>query len=263
MPLDIQAPRKRLQRLAVLSMTDATSTPGASEIAVYFKPTLGFLQRLWQTAIVWWSTLIVLCGTLLLPLAVVDVPPLLDYPNHLARAYVLAWGQQDAFLSHMYAPHWAIIPNLAVDLILPPLLWIMPVHVAGRVLLAVALLLPVIGTVLYSNVVFGRRSYWSVAVCLVAYNGLFLLGFMNFQIGIGLALVCAAAWLRWRETHPGFTVAIGATCAVLLFFCHLMGLLFYLILLASYEVERFWTSYRRSGLDTTPPRLLPQRLGLV
>jgi len=73
---------------------------------------LGSLPRLWQTAIVWWSTLIVLCGVLLMPLAVVDVLPLLDYPNHLARAYVLAWGQQDAFLSHMYAPHWAIIPNL-------------------------------------------------------------------------------------------------------------------------------------------------------
>jgi hypothetical protein len=283
MPLGIQAPRKRLQRLAVLSMTDATSAADPS-MARLQEPTsfvsipigcerdrrsvqatttprgigrltqtheavseLGFLHRLWQTAIVWWSTLIVLCGTLLMPLAVVDVPPLLDYPNHLARAYVLAWGRQDAFLSHMYAPHWAIIPNLAVDLILPPLLWIMPVHVAGRVLLAVALLLPVIGTVLYSNVVFGRRSYWSVAVCLVACNGLFLLGFMNFQIGIGLALVCAAAWLRWRETHPVFTVAIGAICAVLLFFCHLMGLLFYLILLASYEVERFWTSYRQSG----------------
>jgi hypothetical protein len=208
---------------------------------------IGFLLRLSQTPIAWWSTLIVLCSTLLMPLAVVDVPPLLDYPNHLARAYALAWGQQDAFLSRMYAPHWAIIPNLALDLVLPPLLWIMPVHIAGRILLAVALLLPVIGTVLYSNAIFGRRSYWSVAVCLVACNGFFLLGFINFQLGIGLALVCAAAWMARREAHPAATVAIGAICAVLLFFSHLMGLLFFLILLGSYEIERAWVSCRQGG----------------
>lgn len=205
------------------------------------------LLRLSQTPIAWWSALIVLCVALLAPLAVVDVPPLLDYPNHLARAYVLARGQQDALLSQMYAPHWAVIPNLAVDLILPPLLWIMPVHIAGRTLLAAALVLPVIGTVLYSHAVFGRRSYWSIAVCLVACNGLFLLGFVNFQLGIGLALVCAAAWLRWRETHPAATVALGAMCAVMLFFSHLMGLLFFLILLASYEIERAWASHRQGG----------------
>ena len=145
---------------------------------------------------------------LLAPLAVVDVPPLLDYPNHLARAYVLARG-----LSHMYAPHWVVIPNLAVDLLLPPLISIMPVHIAGRILLAVALLLPVIGSVLYSQAVFARRSYWSIAVCLVACNGLFLLGFMNFQIAVGLAMICAAAWLRWRETHPVAALALGAICA--------------------------------------------------
>jgi hypothetical protein len=200
-----------------------------------------------QSATAWWLTLIVLCAILLMPLLVVDVPPLLDYPNHLARAYVLAWGQQDPFLSLMYAPHWGIIPNLAVDVVLPPLLRVMPVHVAGRILLAVALLLPVIGTVLCSAVIFGRRSYWSLAVCLVACNGLFLLGFINFQLGIGLALVCAAAWMARREAHPTSTSAIAALCAVALFFSHLMGLLFYLILIGSYEIELAFAAYRRGG----------------
>jgi hypothetical protein len=186
-----------------------------------------------------------MCSLLLMPLTVVDVPPLLDYPNHLARAYVLALGEQDTFLSQMYAPHWAIIPNLAVDFILPPLLWILPVHIAGRLLLAAALLVPVIGTALYSNAVFGRRSYWPIAACLVACNGLFLLGFINFQLGIGLALICAAAWVARREAHPVSTAAIGAICAVLLFFSHLMGLLFFLILVGSYEIEHAWASHRQ------------------
>ena len=193
---------------------------------------------LFRSNLLWWTALFILCLVLVAPLAVVDVPPLLDYPNHLARAYILAQGQADLYLSQMYAPHWAIIPNLAIDLILPPLLLIMPVHTAGRILLAVALVLPVVGTILYSQAVFGRRSYWPLAGCLVACNGLFLLGFINFQLGIGLALICAAAWRRWRETRPMAAVALGVVSAVVLFFSHLMGLLFFLILLVSHEAER-------------------------
>jgi hypothetical protein len=196
------------------------------------------LFRLSGSILVWWSTLFILCLVLVAPLAAVDVPPLLDYPNHLARAYVLAHGQADLHLSQMYAPHWAIIPNLAIDLILPPLLLIMPVHIAGRILLTVALVMPVVGTIIYSQAVFGRRSYWPLAGCLVACNGLFLLGFVNFQLGLGLALVCAAAWRRWRETRPLAAEALGVVSAVVLFFSHLMGLFFFLILLLSHEIER-------------------------
>ena len=194
-----------------------------------------------------------MCATLVAPLALVDVPPLLDYPNHLARAYVLALGQHDAFLSQIYAPHWAILPNLGMDLVLPPLLWIMPVHLAGRMLLGVSLLLPVIGAILCSNATFGRlparslASYWPIAACLVACNGLFLLGFINFQLGIGLALICAALWMARRERYPRSTAAIGAICGVALFFCHLMGLAFFLILLGAYEAERAWVQHRPNG----------------
>ena len=50
-----------------------------------------------------------------------------------------------------------------------------------------------------------------------------------------------------RETHATLTAAIGAICAVLLFFSHLMGLAFFFILLGSYEAERSWIAYRRGG----------------
>ena len=198
--------------------------------------------------LMWWASLCILCVILVAPLALVDVPPLLDYPNHLARAYVLAYGQADGHLSQMYASHWTIIPNLAIDLILPPLLLIMPVHAAGRILLAVALVLPVAGTVLYSRAVFAQRSYWPLAACLVACNGLFLLGFINFQLGIGLALTCAAIWRRLREMRPMAAMALGIASAVVLFFSHLMGLLFFFILLLSHEIERVGIAHRKGDL---------------
>src|SRR5262245_61580751 len=131
-------------------------------------------------AAVWWVKAAVVAALILWPFLVVDVPPIQDYPNHLARLFVLAEGSDDPILSAMYEPRWQIIPNLAVDVIGPPLLHVLPVHVAGRILLAGALLMPLIGVIVYARAAFGAWSDWSLASALAAYNAIFILGFMNF-----------------------------------------------------------------------------------
>jgi hypothetical protein len=184
------------------------------------------------------------------PLLLVDVPPLLDYPNHLARMVLLAWPH-DPILSRFTTPHWAIIPDLAIDLVLPPLLHGLPVHVAGRIVVACIVLLPVLGTAAYSRAVLGRESWWALAVGLIAYNETVLLGFLNFTASIGLALLLAAAWIRWRDTRPGWIVVLTASGASAVFFCHLMGLIFLAVLLGGCEVARAWQQR-----PTTPRQVL-------
>src|SRR5262249_6431206 len=156
------------------------------------------------------------------------------------RAFVLAFGSGDPVLSRMYAPRWAIIPNLGIDLVLPPLLHVLPVHVAGRAVIALALLLPVLGTVAYSRAVFHTRSLWPMASALVAYNGTLLLGFLNFVAGVGLALLLAAAWIAWREVHLSRVLGLTIAGTVVLFFCHLMSLVFWAILIGGYELQWLW-----------------------
>jgi hypothetical protein len=182
----------------------------------------------------WWAALAGLCVVLLAPLLVVDVPPLLDYPNHLARAFVLASLPGDTVLARFYAPHWSIIPNLALDLITPPLIHVLPVHVAGRLLIAVSVLLPVLGTVAYNTALGGR--WWSLGVGLVAYNSCLLYGFLNFVIALGLALLLAAAWLRWREDNAWRAITLAIIGAPVLFACHLMGLVFFGLLIGGAEL---------------------------
>jgi hypothetical protein len=181
-----------------------------------------------------------LCLFLLAPLTLVDVPPLLDYPNHLARAVVLASGASDPIVSRMYAAHWAIIPNLGTDLVLPPLLHLLPVHLAGRIVVGITILLPVLGTVAYSRAVFGCYSPWPLASGLVAYNATLLLGFLNFVAAIGIALLVAAGWITWRQRHPVRAAVLATVGTTLLFFCHLMGLLFFYVLVAGFEFEQQW-----------------------
>ncbi len=187
----------------------------------------------------WWATLAALSIVLVLPLFLIDVPPVLDYPNHLARMYVLAFPD-DPVLSHIYATRWSVIPNLAIDLLVPPLLHVLPAHVGGRIMLASALLLPVWGCAAYNRAAFGRYSVWPFAAGVMAYNALFLLGFLNFQIGMGVALFAAAAWCARVDAHPVTATITGAVCAVALFFCHIFGVVLFGILIGCREAALLW-----------------------
>lgn len=173
---------------------------------------------------------------LLAPLLIADVPPVLDYPNHLARLLLLHVGPDDPVVGRIFTPAWSILPNLAIDLIGPPLLRILPVHDAGRCLLALMLLVNLAGVVALHRAYFGQRSFWPLGTALVAYNSSFLFGFMNWQVGSGLAMVFAAGWVRWRDRYPAATIAGAALASVVLFFCHLMGVAFFLLLILSADV---------------------------
>ena len=189
----------------------------------------------------WWAVLALLAAVLLAPLLIADVPPVLDYPNHLARFVLLAAGPDDPVLGRMFTPSWSIIPDLAIDVIGPPLLHVLPVHVAGRCLLGGILLLNLAGVLALHRALFGRRSYWPLASGLVAYNSGFLLGFMNWGVGSGLAMLFAAAWLTWRDIRPATTIVVAIAASVVLFFCHLMGLMFFLLLIGSAELHAIRT----------------------
>ena len=189
-----------------------------------------------RTDRIWWLALAGLCAVLVAPLFVVDVPPLLDYPNHLARAFVLASLPDDTILARVYAPHWSIMPNLALDLLAPPLMHVLPVHVVGRLTIAAALLLPVLGTVAYNTAIGGR--WWSFGVGLVAYNTCLLQGFLNFSISVGAALLLASCWLRWREARPRRAIGLAIVGAPVLFACHLMGLVCFGLLIGGGELCR-------------------------
>lgn len=181
---------------------------------------------------------------LLAPLTITELPPLLDYPNHLARTYVLAFGQDDPVLSRIYAQDWQIIPNLAIDVVLTGLVKVLPVYVAGRVMLGMILVLNYAAILLYSRAVFGRWSWWPVAAALMGYHALFLMGFMNYQVGIALAMMTAAGWHAFRDRYPVATVIAAAFAATLVFFCHIFGLVFCAVLIGSRELLLMWDQGR-------------------
>jgi hypothetical protein len=185
--------------------------------------------------VTWWVCLGLMLGSLVIPIATTEVPPLTDYPNHLARCYLLAFGNADPILRQMFTAHWRIIPNIAIDLILPRLMHLVSPLLAGRIMLAFCLLVPTTGAIALSRAYFRRRSLWQMGAGFVAFNVLFLMGLMNFQLGIGIAMWAAAAWIRYRETHPVATIVSAIVLAPAIFFFHLSGFCFYMLLIGSYE----------------------------
>lgn len=184
---------------------------------------------------------------LVLPLAVVDLPPLLDYPNHLARMLILAEGARDPALARYWQPAWDILPNLATDLVIPPLARVMPLELAGRLVLGAILLLLYAAILLHHRAAFGRRSWWPVAGALVVCNGLFLLGFMNFSVGLAGALLVAALWTAWRETRPALAIAGAMAGMAAVFFCHVSGVLFATVMIGAQEALAVARAWRRGG----------------
>ena len=182
------------------------------------------------------------------PFIIVEIPPLVDYPNHLARDYVLSLDIPHSAFSGIYAPNWKVIPDLAMDAVVLLLLNVTTLYTAGKVALALALLLPVLGTVAYSRAQFGHFDFWPFGSFAVAYNGLFILGFVNQLIALGLALLVLAAYLALARRNWLLAQLITALCAVPVFFSHIMGLALLLVMLGLHKLVRilgFWPSIRQ------------------
>jgi hypothetical protein len=163
-----------------------------------------------------WSCFAVLLAVVALPVLSTVLPPLFDYPNHLARMRVLAEGG-----NRFYAVRWAPLPNLAEDLIVPPLARLIPLETAGELFVIMIFGLIAGGTLCLNRAATGGWRMWPLAAFLLLYNRSLLWGFLNYLFGLGAALLAAALWLSWESRPPLLRVVASAFAALVCFFCHL------------------------------------------
>src|ERR1700722_19918278 len=161
---------------------------------------------------------------LLAPIWTVAFPPLLDYPNHLARAFVLAHLNDSHFsFRAFYRSDWGAYPYLGMDASLAVLGRIFPIETAGRVFLSLsALALPGAAWFFLRQAQLKSDASFLWAL-LIAYNVFFLEGFLNFDLSIAVGFVALGLWLRWlaNPSRGRWFVALVAFTA--LYFTHLLG----------------------------------------
>lgn len=179
-----------------------------------------------------------LIATALSPLLWADVPPLVDYPNHLARMWILFQGGRIPELTSNYLVQWRLLPNLAIDLVVPALTQIMPLEVAGRVFIALTLLALVAGTATLHYALHGRLSLWPMCALLFIYNMALFWGFLNFLFGLGMFLLSFSAWIATARWPIVPRLIVFAAVASALLVLHLFSFGMYGLSVMSYELGR-------------------------
>jgi len=171
----------------------------------------------------WWQTRAFVCVALLLtaiPLVWPPFAPLTDMPGHIGRYRILAEAGALPLARH-YAVDWAPIGNFGVDalvLLLQPLLGI---ESAAKL---VVLLIPplTVAALLWAGHEAHRRIPATAAFAFpLAYSFPFQLGFVNFTLGVALAIAGLALWIRLARVAPLWVrIMVFVPIAGLLWLCH-------------------------------------------
>jgi hypothetical protein len=180
---------------------------------------------------------VLIAGAVLLALFSVPIfstvlPPLFDYPNHLARFWILTTGG-NAF----YAVRWAPLPNLAGDLIVPMLARVMPLDLAGKLFLVMIFGLIVGGAASLNRITHGGWRLWPLLTVAFLYNRQFLWGFVNYLFGLGVAVCGAALWLWLEPARIWLRLIASALVALLCFLSHLAAFGLYALIVLGIEMQ--------------------------
>lgn len=187
-----------------------------------------------------------------LPVLLTPIPAMVDYPNHLARMYILSQnGTPDA--NPHYEVAWAFYPNLGMDLLVPQMARLMSVETATRLFLLLSQSLIVGGALLLEWARKGRVHLAGFAALAFLYCLPFSWGFVNFEFGLGLALWGIAIYLMLAERQWPLRFVVNMVFVAALFAAHFFSLGIYGATLGLYELSRM--PHRRISYRVAAARL--------
>jgi hypothetical protein len=189
---------------------------------------------------------------LILPLWVVKYPPLVDYPEHLARAFVLHHlNDSHQIFNVWYKADWGPYPYLTVDLLMQILQYVFGIYTAGRIFLSICVISLPLATWFFLHRASPGNEYLALWSLVVAYDSNFLMGFLSFELSISMCLIVIGVWLSYLESRSTIK-AVGLSCLItLLYFTHLGG-----FIIAGLVLTLHTLANRRNWLDLIKTWLL-------
>jgi hypothetical protein len=175
-----------------------------------------------------------LSAVTLSPLLWVRVPPLVDYPSHLARLWILVHRAEIPELARNYIVHWRLLPDLAMDLIVPFLSTIMTVEQAGRVFIALMMGTLIGGTAMLHRAIHGSVGIWPIWSVLFVYNAELFWGFPTL-FATGVYLFAFGGWIATGHWRAGFRIMVFSAVATILCLLHLFAFGLYALSVVAYE----------------------------
>jgi hypothetical protein len=196
------------------SPATAEIVPGAGKTGHDGQP--GLLDR-------WWFV-VLLALAAAIPLAIPAVQPLTDLSGHVGRYAVQLDGGASPVLRQWYTFEWGLLPNLGVDLLVQVLAPLIGLELAVRIIVAAIAALHVAGVILLARVAHGRTPPTVLFAVPLVYSFPLLYGFVNFALGIALAWLALALWLKLRrEGRTRLRASAFVVLGFILWTCHLVG----------------------------------------
>jgi len=182
-----------------------------------------------------------LLGVLLIPVWQFRYPPLLDYPNHLARAFVLLHPDNE-LLGRYYQAAWSLLPNLGMDLAMLGLGQIFSIHTAGKAFISLTLLLMTSAPLALSYALRGKIHSINLMPLVFTYSLVTQYGFLSYLLSTSLAIWFYALYHACSSRRPFLAIGIGVAFATILSIAHLYGLLIYGALVLGHAGSSFFSS---------------------
>ena len=174
--------------------------------------TLPWLRAPWLFA-----AIAVLC----LPYLLVTVPPLIDLPGHLGAAAIEA-AAPGSPLHRYWDWQWAYSLNMGGEVLMKLLVDAFGLVAAGWWSAVIATALFAAGCVATIRAVNPRGGYGIGWALLFVFSYPLLMGFINYVLATGLALLVFAGWVALRE-RPVARAALLLIAQPILLTCHAVG----------------------------------------
>ena len=183
------------------------------------------------------------------PVLAVEMPIAMDFPNHLARLWILAGGHLSGPLAYVYQADWTnASTNIAVDALAALLTHLLPLSIVTKILLILLFAGPPAMAAVLHRFVFKSWHAWQVSFFILTWTTTSVAGFMSFQIGIAAALAAAVIDLRLPASAPVMFLRRILT-GILLMLIHPFALAFFIILVWGLELgEEGFLPFRKDRL---------------
>lgn len=180
-------------------------------------------------------TYLIFLALSLLPIWINKYLPLQDYASHLSRMYIISNIQTDTYLQQFYNIKFEILPNLAMDLIVPVLSKIFPLEISGKIMVSLVIIAMTSGSFFLNYVLSKRMTFLPLLSFLFVFNEAFIKGFINFLFGVGVAIWCIGLWILMRRQKQWLKIIVFNILSTILFFCHLYVLGIYVVTVVIFE----------------------------
>lgn len=183
-----------------------------------------------------------------------------DYPNHLARAFVLAdlWFHGGAHFGAVFEFHGIAYPYIAADFLLAPLVELLGTQGATFVWTALAVLSLPCAMLYYLRATAapaGSRVFIFLVALYLSTDAFFFAGFINFCFSIALTLVALGLAQILRRRHSATLFVIYCLTIAFGYLMHLAFLVFAVVGIGASGLFKLWrrgTTLGREGILLLP-----------